>query len=259
MKNNGFLNDIKVLYVEDDPDVREQLAFFLRKKVGKLFIANDGDQGISIFKNEKPDVVVTDLKMPVMDGIQMSKAIRQLDNNCSIIITTAFSDVEQILMAVDAGISKYLIKPIDPSDLIDAMKELAKINHISEGRFTLVGDHIYRERDDIKEIEMKIQKEVAHYVKTSTGKGPQYVKSMIRGQLIEIDAKGALTLMEKKLLEKRKNVQLVQFAREAFFSDCKHELEAAISKAVGAVCIIQSMVVDLKSNMDHFIVKIENN
>lgn len=203
MKNHSLLSDLKVLYVEDDADVREQLEFFLKKKVGKLLVASDGEQGLAIFKKEKPDVVVTDLKMPLMDGLQMSRAIRVIDSNCSIIITTAFSDVDQILKAVDAGISKYIIKPIDTTDLVDAMKELAKINYISEGRSTLIGNYLFKDREEIKDIEQKIQKEVAHYIKSSTGKGPQYVKSMIRGQTIEIDAKGSLTLMEKKLLEKK--------------------------------------------------------
>ena len=111
-KNGNLFYNLKVLYVEDEDFHREQLGIFLKRRFGKLYLAENGFIGFEKFKETSPDIVITDLKMPEMDGIELTKRIREIDKDCAIIITTAFSDVETILEAVNIGIDKYVLKPI---------------------------------------------------------------------------------------------------------------------------------------------------
>ncbi len=122
-----LLKGISVLYVEGEKDVREQLSAFLKRRVGNLYAAGNGQEGLEAFKAHRPDIVITDIKMPVMDGIRMTKAIKNIDRETPVIITTAYTDKDLVVEAINIGIDKYLIKPIDPYRLIDAVYKSAVI------------------------------------------------------------------------------------------------------------------------------------
>jgi len=121
----GFLKDLSVLYVEDDIDVLEEMAVFLKRRVGKLVTAMNGQEGLSEFINHRPDVVVSDVRMPVMDGLKMSAEIKKLSPGTPIVVTTASSDVDNLIFAIDIGIDKYVLKPVDPKNLEDALVRIA--------------------------------------------------------------------------------------------------------------------------------------
>ena len=72
-QEENLLANLKVLYVEDEEFHREQLGIFLKRRVGKLYLAENGKDGLNKFKEFNPDIVITDLKMPEMDGIEMSQ------------------------------------------------------------------------------------------------------------------------------------------------------------------------------------------
>jgi YesN/AraC family two-component response regulator len=82
LDKTNLLIKYKVLYVEDDEMQRENLKIFLKRRVGKLYMAENGKEGFKVFEEQNPDIIITDLKMPVMDGIEMSKKIRDNNNNC---------------------------------------------------------------------------------------------------------------------------------------------------------------------------------
>ena len=95
-----YVKNITLLYVEDDKDTREELTYFLEKKVDKLFIAKDGEEGYELYKKEKPDLVITDLQMPKLNGIEMIKLIKDFDNQARVIILTAFNDMDYLFEAI---------------------------------------------------------------------------------------------------------------------------------------------------------------
>ena len=113
MDKKSYLSNLRVLLVEDDLDTLRQMEIMLRRRCGKVYTANNGKLGIKAYESVDPDVIITDLKMPLMGGIEMSRKIRETDRETPIIITTAFDDKEVILKAVDVGINKYIVKPID--------------------------------------------------------------------------------------------------------------------------------------------------
>ena len=77
------------------------------------------------FKSFKPDIIITDIMMPVCDGLDMTIKIKKLDGNIPIIVLSAHSDKEQLLKAIDIGINKYFIKPFDPEEVIEHINKIA--------------------------------------------------------------------------------------------------------------------------------------
>ena len=120
------LSKLTVLFVEDEQDIRDALEGAIGDEFTKFIVARDGEDGLKKFKKYKPDIVIADIMMPVMDGLMMSKQIKHLSRQTPIVILSAFSEKERLLGAIDAGIDKYLIKPIDPDELLKTLKIISK-------------------------------------------------------------------------------------------------------------------------------------
>ncbi len=121
-----YLKKMTLLYVEDDDITREELEYFLEKKVLKLIVAKNGQEGLELFKKHNPDLVITDIQMPVMDGIQMIKAIKEINPQVSTVIVTTFSDVEYLFEAIKLNISNYLTKPLNLYALSETLFSVSK-------------------------------------------------------------------------------------------------------------------------------------
>lgn len=124
--HNRVLKELKVLLVEDE----KRLATLLKNAIGDYFysfvIKSNGEEGLEGFKTLSPDIVITDIMMPRMDGLEMSREIRTLNEDVPIIILSAFSETDKLLNAIDIGAVKYLIKPFDPDELLEYIGELSK-------------------------------------------------------------------------------------------------------------------------------------
>ena len=107
-------HDYSVLYVEDEADARELVRDMLVRKYRRLVVevAENGEAGLELFRKLRPNIVITDLSMPLMDGIAMSREIRQLSPETHIIAVSAHSDTGYLLDAIEIGINNYILKPI---------------------------------------------------------------------------------------------------------------------------------------------------
>jgi PAS domain S-box-containing protein len=107
-------HDFSVLYVEDETDTRELVRDILVRKYRRLNVevASNGAEGLELFRELQPDIVITDLSMPRMDGIAMSREIRQLSPETHLIAVSAHSDTGYLLDAIEIGINHYILKPI---------------------------------------------------------------------------------------------------------------------------------------------------
>ncbi len=256
-QGENLLSNLKVLYVEDEELHREQLGIFIKRRVGKLYLAENGQDGLNKFKEIKPDIVITDLKMPEMDGIDMAREIRKIDKNCSIIITTAFSDVETILSVVNVGIDNYVIKPIENNELVEAMLNAAvKVFKQRQGE-TIINDNTILSKTTKNEVEKKIKDSFARFIKTNTGKGPKDINVFISGNIIEIKAVDTLTLLEKKLLENNKNYSMVNYNRQAFYVDRKEEIEGIIKEALMSDLTLKEVIIDSSNDIDTILISIK--
>lgn len=123
----GLLSNLTLLYVEDDPDIRAELTQFLRRRVGTLHVATNGQEGLDAWRLHQPDVVVTDIMMPMMDGLEMSGTIKRENSATPIILTTAFNETDYFLKAIQLGIDSYVLKPVSPDLLQAKLGEIAKM------------------------------------------------------------------------------------------------------------------------------------
>jgi len=125
------INDISILYVEDEAAIRDGYGRALRRLSNKVILASNGKDGLDLFKKYKPDIVVSDIKMPVMDGIEMLQNIKDIDPECYIIFTTAHNDNEYLLDALELQVNAYLQKPVQ-KDLLKAKVEKFAENILKE-------------------------------------------------------------------------------------------------------------------------------
>ncbi len=114
-----------MLCVEDELDVREELAQFLNRRVKALYLGSNGQEGLALFKEHRPDIVVTDILMPVMNGLDMTKAIKKINPDVPIIVTTAFNEPDFFLRAIEIGVSKYVLKPVEIRRFFESLQEVA--------------------------------------------------------------------------------------------------------------------------------------
>jgi diguanylate cyclase (GGDEF)-like protein len=114
-----------ILYVEDDQVTQHTVCQLIQLKFPqlKLLLAEDGRKGLGIYADQHPDIIVTDVRMPGMDGIQMAKEIKKLDTDAQIILLTAASDMDFIMDAFDIGVNHYVLKPIDLDKLLAAIEK----------------------------------------------------------------------------------------------------------------------------------------
>jgi YesN/AraC family two-component response regulator len=119
------LKNVVILYVEDEPLLRDIIVKSLSAFTKNQYVAKDGVEGLELFKqhSDEIDLVITDINMPRMNGLEMSKEIKAINQNVPIIVATAFSNTEYLLEAIDLGIDKYVLKPIDLNKLISMMSK----------------------------------------------------------------------------------------------------------------------------------------
>jgi DNA-binding response OmpR family regulator len=120
------LSGLTVLFVEDEKELRNALESAIGDEFTKFVIARDGDDGLKKFKKYKPDIVITDILMPICDGLEMAKEIKKISKETPIVVLSAFSEKDRLLKAIDVGIDKYLIKPIDPDELMKTLNIIAE-------------------------------------------------------------------------------------------------------------------------------------
>lgn len=136
-----FLRTLSLLYVEDEAEVRDALSHFLRRRFGRIDVAANGSEGLELFKANPQDVVITDIKMPVMDGLEMAAAIKAIGKNVPIILVTAFNDTEYFLRAIEIGVDNYVKKPIVPDDLMKAVVKSTRV-HMQQKQLEIAGQRL---------------------------------------------------------------------------------------------------------------------
>mgnify|MGYP000390774810 CR=1 FL=1 len=121
-----YLKKLSLLYVEDDENTREELEYFLQNKVKNLYVAKNGQEGFELFEKYQPDLIITDIQMPVMTGTKMIKLIKQINSTIPIVIITAFNDTDYLFEAIKLNVTNYLTKPLNLFALSEVLANIAK-------------------------------------------------------------------------------------------------------------------------------------
>ncbi|MDD5287450.1 MAG: response regulator, partial [Desulfuromonadaceae bacterium] len=116
---------ITLLYVEDDHETQEPVIKIMGVKYPRirLLLAQNGQEGLDLYTKNCPDIVVTDVRMPVIDGIQMAKKIKEQNKDTHIIILSAYDESNYIMEAIDIGINNYVLKPVNMSKFTTALDQ----------------------------------------------------------------------------------------------------------------------------------------
>nr|WP_321265812.1 response regulator transcription factor [uncultured Sulfurimonas sp.] len=119
------LKSLRVLFVEDE----ESIARLLKGAIGDSFhsftVAKDGKEGLEKFNKISPDIVITDINMPRLCGLDMAGEIKKINPNVPVIILSAFSEREKLFNAIDVGVAKYFLKPYDPEEILEYISSIS--------------------------------------------------------------------------------------------------------------------------------------
>jgi putative nucleotidyltransferase with HDIG domain len=117
--------DFRVLYVEDDISIQSSMVKYLDKFFLKIVTANDGEEGLLAYEKERYDIVITDLSMPKMNGLDMLREIKKINKEQAVLITTAHSEADYMFETIKIGIDGYIIKPFDYEQLNQELYKIA--------------------------------------------------------------------------------------------------------------------------------------
>jgi len=116
-----ILKKMKILYVEDEDVMRQNISSVLRMYCDNVKTSKNGFEGYNDYLQMDPDIVISDIEMVGMNGLELARKIRDRSSKCKIIITTAYADTDFLLQATELNLTKYLIKPISSEKLFEAL------------------------------------------------------------------------------------------------------------------------------------------
>lgn len=127
-----YCQSLNVLYVEDEKELNETMSRYLSKFFNHVEAAYDGNEGLEKYREDKFDIVLTDINMPKMNGIDMASQIRSINPEQEIIIISAHTETDYFLNAIHLGITDYVLKPIIYEQMNSVLYKIANVIHIRQ-------------------------------------------------------------------------------------------------------------------------------
>jgi len=134
--SSSKIDDISILIAEDEKQLLNSMVEYLELFFENVYTAEDGLTAYEIYEKRKPDIIIADIHMPRLDGLSMIEKIRKKDLKTKIIITTAHSEKEKLMQAIELHLVKYLVKPVQSDRLKEIL--LSLVEEIRQKR-----DHVY--------------------------------------------------------------------------------------------------------------------
>jgi len=152
---NGELYPYKILFVEDEDLLRKNYTSYLKLLFKDVYSAKDGQEALLIYKKEKPDIMIVDIHIPKINGLELIKTIRQNDLNVKVIILTAHLNTEFLMEAASLKLVKYLKKPVNRKELKEALtlaiNEISNYDIIPRKNFNLSNGYVWdKETKELK-------------------------------------------------------------------------------------------------------------
>ena len=123
------LKESIILFVEDNEETQEHIRQILEDDVKEFYQAYNGEEGLKIFKEKKPDIIITDIKMPISSGLELTKKIRAIDTCIPILIMSAFGDQENLFQFINLQTNGFIHKPINIDSFYTQLQQLAQNIH----------------------------------------------------------------------------------------------------------------------------------
>ena len=139
------LKSKNLLYIEDDKEVLDNISTLLKNFFKEVFTACDGLKGLEVFEKNSIDILLVDIELPSLNGIEIIKNIRKTHPAMPIVIISAYTNTDYLLESVELKLDKYIVKPFTTKKLYDMLKVLAKEYHDEDKVF--LGNQIYEKSD----------------------------------------------------------------------------------------------------------------
>jgi len=149
-----MLKEFTLLYVEDDSDMQEYMYNILKSEVKKFYTAYNGEQGFEIFKKKQPDIIISDVNMPLLNGLEMSKKIKEINQDQIIILLSSLNDIQVIKDSIDINIDGFINKPIN--DIEDFFKKIYS-------KVTILNYKLLQRKEQKLDMSLEVIHEISHH------------------------------------------------------------------------------------------------
>jgi len=130
MNYKEVLKTKTILIAEDDESVLETISSILKLLTARVLLAKNGHEALSLYEQHKPDIIISDINMPIVNGLEFIKKIREMDNKIPVVVITAHTDTNYLLEAVKLMLTDYVIKPIELEELLVVLEKCC--THLSQ-------------------------------------------------------------------------------------------------------------------------------
>ncbi|MDH8679013.1 response regulator [Fusibacter bizertensis] len=256
-KESNHYSHIKALYLEDDKLIRTIVCEHLEGNLSELLIAENGNEGLSLFKSHNPNLIITDLNMPVMSGIEFIKKIRLLDQTIPIIVTSALTDVDSFIKSIELKVDKYILKPFSPDEILGAIDVLSRQVILSQLNATSF--HL----EDISEeqlttLQVVLRNSFSAIVKEIIGKGAPRINIKIKNNFLELYLYENFLPYEYSLSTTVYDVSFINSLRKSVYENFKQKIERKLSYSTGLNINLEDIQVSMNNSVEKFIFSIKN-
>ena len=226
------MNNLTILYVEDDLEAMEDTKYLLNEFFAKVYTAQDGKEALEKYAEIKPDILVLDINLPKVNGIEVASAVRETNEEIPILFITAFSDKEMLLKAIDISASGYIVKPYKISELQESINKIITKKFNLSDEFSLAGGFIWHKKEKILMLEnqnINLTKNERNLLELLCDNKTQFFKpSEIEASLSKVDQ----SIKENnvvQLISRFRNKITSKYEREPYFIENVYGLGYRIS------------------------------
>jgi DNA-binding response OmpR family regulator len=217
MDHKAFAQKMKsytILYIEDDIEIRESITEFLNRYCKAVYTCESSEEGMELYRKFHPDILLLDINLPGMSGIDFATRVRESDKKTRILISTAYTDKAFMLRAIELELTRYLVKPVTSQELFSAFERcIEQLNpyervHLGEGFFYSKAKSAILKDDEVMTLRKK-EAEILEFFLSNEGEVVRYeiledciwsdsvmTRDAIRSQIRNIRKKIGIDLFE---------------------------------------------------------------
>lgn len=239
----NLAKNLSILYVEDETDLRQSVESYLKKIFDDVRVCVDGSDGLEAYKKRKPDIIISDILMPNMNGIEMLKIIKEIHPSQNIIITSAYTESEFFIDSIKLGVGSYIIKPINYDQMVEVLYTMVlKISQEKEL-------DLYHEN-----LEIVIQEKIKAYESLEHARAEDYEKVLLA--LVQmIEQRDSYTAGHSQRVAHYSKMLAKDLGHDE--ATCNQIYQAGILHDIGKIATPDAILLkpDLLSNIEYKLIK----